>query len=145
MIRRKIASSEAGFNSIKGVQEKVLYLPLSGEGVFGQGLQDKLEKHKDDRAQVDSLLPEITMSNKRKGDYLAYLDSYPSKMGKISDNVNSINNSGYKKKIHIEEVKVVIIKVVIALPLSNPSVSRDNGRSKDGRSKDKKGGNWCSF
>jgi hypothetical protein len=63
MIRRKAAASESGLNTLKDIQAKVLYLPLTAEGVFGEGLEDKLEKRKEQREQLKELLPEF--SNKR--------------------------------------------------------------------------------
>ncbi|VDI31977.1 Hypothetical predicted protein [Mytilus galloprovincialis] len=66
MIRRKAAATESGLNNLKDIQAKVLYLPLSNEGVFGKGLEDKLEKRKEQREQLDDLLPEYKNNNKRK-------------------------------------------------------------------------------
>ena len=37
--RRKAAASDTGLNNLKDVQAKVLYLPLTGDGVFGKGLE----------------------------------------------------------------------------------------------------------
>ncbi|VDI32325.1 Hypothetical predicted protein [Mytilus galloprovincialis] len=61
----KAAATESGLNNLKDIQAKVLYLPLSNEGVFGKGLEDKLEKRKEQREQLDDLLPEYKNNNKR--------------------------------------------------------------------------------
>ncbi|CAC5392829.1 unnamed protein product [Mytilus coruscus] len=47
MIRRKCAATDAGINNLNDIQAKVLYLPLSDDGVFGQGLEKQLEKRKE--------------------------------------------------------------------------------------------------
>ena len=39
IVRRKAAVSDTGLNNLRDVQAKVLYLPLTGEGVFGKGLE----------------------------------------------------------------------------------------------------------
>ena len=44
IIRRKAAVSDTGLNNLKDVQAKVLYLPLTGDGVFGKGLEENLKK-----------------------------------------------------------------------------------------------------
>lgn len=137
MIRRKGAASDAGFNNIKGVQEKVLYLPLSGDGVFGQGLKDKLEKRKEDKAQVDSLLPELNPHKKRKSDFNNNHDSWPNKAGKFNDNANSgyTNDNrrggrgGYNKFSSSSSSRI-------------PSSGRDKDKDGSGRNRDKKSGSF---
>jgi hypothetical protein len=37
-----------------------LHLPLTAEGVFGEGLEDKLEKRKERSEQLKELLPEFS-------------------------------------------------------------------------------------
>ena len=44
IIPRKAA--DTGLNNLKDVQAKVLYLPLTGDGVFGKGLEENLKKRK---------------------------------------------------------------------------------------------------
>jgi Na+/phosphate symporter len=56
MIRRKATASESGLNTLKDIQAKVLYLPLTAEGVFGEGLEDKLEKRKEQSEQLKELV-----------------------------------------------------------------------------------------
>jgi hypothetical protein len=92
MIRRKAATSESGLNTLKGIQAKVLYLPLTAEGVFGEGLEDKLGKRKEQREQLKELLPEF--SNKRKPDFNTRQDTWPNKTPRysVNNNMNTNNN-----------------------------------------------------
>lgn len=62
IIRRKAAASDSGLNSLKDVQAKVLYLPLTGDGVFGKGLEDSLKKRKEQKEQLSDLIPEYDTS-----------------------------------------------------------------------------------
>jgi hypothetical protein len=64
MIRRKGASSDSVLNNLKDIQAKTLYLPLTEDEVFGKGLEKQLEKRKEQKEQLNDLLPEfITNSN----------------------------------------------------------------------------------
>jgi hypothetical protein len=92
MIRRKAATSESGLNTLKCIQAKVLYLPLTAEGVFGEGLEDKLGKRKEQREQLKELLPEF--SNKRKPDFNTRQDTWPNKTPRysVNNNMNTNNN-----------------------------------------------------
>lgn len=65
IIRRKAAVSDSGLNNLKDVQAKVLYLPLTGDGVFGKGLEENLKKRKEQKEQLVDLIPEYDSS---KGD-----------------------------------------------------------------------------
>jgi hypothetical protein len=44
---------------------QVLYLPLTAEGVFGEELEDKLEKRKEQSEQLKELLPEFSNNLQR--------------------------------------------------------------------------------
>ena len=68
IIRRKAAISDTGLNTLKDVQSKVLFLPLSGDGVFGKGLEDRLKHRKEQKDQLNDLVPELqeSRSSKRK-------------------------------------------------------------------------------
>ena len=92
IIRRKAATSESGLNTLKDIQAKVLYLPLTAEGVFGEGLEDKLGKRKEQREQLKELLPEF--SNKRKPDFNTRQDTWPNKTPRysVNNNMNTNNN-----------------------------------------------------
>ena len=46
-IQRKAVASDTGLDNLREVQAKVLYLPLSGKGVFGSRLQENLRKRKE--------------------------------------------------------------------------------------------------
>lgn len=59
MIRRKAAVSDSGLNTLKDLHSKVMFLPLTGEGVFGSGLQDKLKCRKEQKEQLTDLVPEF--------------------------------------------------------------------------------------
>ena len=52
IIRRKAAASDTGLNNLKEVQAQVMYLPLSGDGVFGKGLEECLKKRKEQKEQL---------------------------------------------------------------------------------------------
>ena len=49
IVHWKAAASDTGLNNSKDVQAKVLYLPLTGAGVFGNGLEGNLQKHKEQK------------------------------------------------------------------------------------------------
>ena len=68
IICRKAAISDTGLNTLKDVQSKVLFLPLSGDGVFGKGLEDRLKHRKEQKDQLNDLVPELqeSRSSKRK-------------------------------------------------------------------------------
>ncbi|KAK3093551.1 hypothetical protein FSP39_017216 [Pinctada imbricata] len=66
LIRRKAAIADTGLHSVKDVQAKIQNLPLSGDGVFGTGLEEKLKQRKDQKEQLSDLLPEYTGSNAMK-------------------------------------------------------------------------------
>ena len=91
MIRKKAAASESGLNTLKDIQAKVLYLPLTAEGVFGEGLEDKLEKRKERSEQLKELLPEF--SNKRKPDFNTRQNTWPNKTPRYSVNNNRNTNN----------------------------------------------------
>ena len=69
--QRKAAASDTGLNNLKDVQAKVLYLPLTGDGVFGTGLEESLKKRKEHKDQLIDLAleydtPKTDNSQKRK-------------------------------------------------------------------------------
>lgn len=66
MIRRKAAVTESGLNNIKDVQEKILYLPLAGDGVFGSALSSQLKQRKERNDQLNDLLPEFASKPKQQ-------------------------------------------------------------------------------
>ena len=52
LIRRKTAAQDTGLYTLKDVHNKIICLPLSDDGVFGQKLEEKLKERKE---QKDSL------------------------------------------------------------------------------------------
>lgn len=66
MVRRKAAISDSGLATLKDIQSKVMLLPLSGEGVFGPALQDKLKCRKEQKEQLSDLVPEFFESRPLK-------------------------------------------------------------------------------
>ena len=70
IIRREAAASDTGLNNLRDIQAKVLYLPLTGDGVFGKGLEANLKKRKEQKDQLSDLVPELadsrTTDNSRK-------------------------------------------------------------------------------
>ncbi|XP_060560765.1 uncharacterized protein LOC132720622 [Ruditapes philippinarum] len=64
--RRKAAVSDSGLNTLKDIQSKVMYLPLTADGVFGSGLQSKLKNRKEQKDQLTDLVPEFFERQKRK-------------------------------------------------------------------------------
>lgn len=62
IIRRKAAASDTGLNNLRDVQAKVLYLPLTGDGVFGNGLEENLKKRKEQKEQLSDLVPDFGQS-----------------------------------------------------------------------------------
>ena len=75
IIRRKAAISDSGLSSVKDAQNNVASLPLSGDGICGKGLEDKLKQRKEQREQLTDLLPEYNSrgnGNKRRSSYQDY-------------------------------------------------------------------------
>ena len=60
VVRRKAAFSDTGLDTLKDINVKVLDLPLTGVGVFGKGLEDKLKDRKEKKDQLNDLVPEIS-------------------------------------------------------------------------------------
>ena len=81
IVRRKAAASDTGLNNLRDVQAKVLYLPLSGEGVFGKGLEGNLRKRKEQKEQLSDLVPDFAQARSDSG-----------RKRKFVDNRNSWNN-----------------------------------------------------
>ena len=81
IVRRKAAASDTGLNNLRDVQAKVLYLPLSGEGVFGKGLEGNLQKRKEQKEQLSDLVPDFAQARSDSG-----------RKRKFVDNRNSWNN-----------------------------------------------------
>ena len=67
IVRRKAAASDTGLNNLRDVQAKVLYLPLSGEGVFGKGLEGNLQKRKEQKEQLSDLVPDFAQARSDSG------------------------------------------------------------------------------
>ena len=59
LIRRKCASHDSGLNNLTNVTSKMIYLPLTGDGVFGSGLEKELKHRKDQKDQIKDLVPEL--------------------------------------------------------------------------------------
>lgn len=98
IIRRKAAASDTGLNNLKDVQAKVLYLPLTGDGVFGKGLEENLKKRKEQKEQLSDLVPEFADSKtdnnrKRKSSFYDNRGSWNNKRSRndYSSNRNTFN------------------------------------------------------
>lgn len=145
MIRRKAAATESGLNNLKDIQAKVLYLPLSNEGVFGKGLEDKLEKRKEQREQLDDLLPEYKNNNKRKFESTQVRQDWQNKAPRYSSNnssthVNYNNANSADKRSGFSYNKSSV--------RSAPRKFQKDNKADDFGKKDKEkkaGGNWNSF
>ncbi|CAG2257755.1 unnamed protein product [Mytilus edulis] len=145
MIRRKAAATESGLNNLKDIQAKVLYLPLSNEGVFGKGLEDKLEKRKEQREQLDDLLPEYKNNNKRKFESTQVRQDWQNKAPRYSSNnssthVNYNNANSADKRSGFNYNKSSVRSV--------PRKFQKDNKADDFGKKDKEkkaGGNWNSF
>ncbi|VDI35016.1 Hypothetical predicted protein [Mytilus galloprovincialis] len=145
MIRRKAAATESGLNNLKDIQAKVLYLPLSNEGVFGKGLEDKLEKRKEQREQLDDLLPEYKNNNKRKFESTQVRQDWQNKAPRYSSNnssthVNYNNANSADKRSGFNYNKSSV--------RSAPEKFQKDNKADDFGKKDKEkkaGGNWNSF
>ena len=68
LIRRKAAAQDSGLTTLKDMRSKCQYLPLTSEGVFGKGLEDCLEKRKEQKDQLSDLLPEFSRKRKFEND-----------------------------------------------------------------------------
>ncbi|CAG2256615.1 unnamed protein product [Mytilus edulis] len=143
MIRRKCAATDAGINNLNDIQAKVLYLPLSDDGVFGQGLEKQLEKRKEQREQLEDLLPEFHKNNKRKLDYDS-CDSCSNKQTKFTGNstYNNYNNNYKKPSFNTNRQS--------SLNSSHKSLQRGGFGNKGKKDKDTKTsnsgtGSWGSF
>ena len=76
-----VGKPDTGLNNLRDVQAKVLYLPLSGEGVFGKGLEGNLQKRKEQKEQLSDLVPDFAQTRSDSG-----------RKRKFVDNRNSWNN-----------------------------------------------------
>ena len=88
IVRRKAAASDTGLSSVKDVNTIIHCLPLSDEGVFGKGLEEKLKQRKDHKEQLSDLLPEYHANKKQKRKFSGNSSSYydgPAKSGKAND------------------------------------------------------------
>ena len=88
IVRRKAAASDTGLSSVKDVNTKIHCLPLSDEGVFGKGLEEKLKQRKDQKEQLSDLLPEYHANKQQKRKFSGNSSSYydgPAKRGKAND------------------------------------------------------------
>ena len=72
---------------MNAIKDKTQYLPLTG-GVFGEALNNCLEKRKGQKEQLNDLLPELGRDRKRKADY------GNSKANWHTGNKNSNHNAG---------------------------------------------------
>ena len=145
LIRRKATAQDSGLVNLKDMRSKCQYLPLTGDGVFGKGLETCLEKRKEQREQLSELLPEF--NRKRKFDYdtrdsWSSTNKIPKYNSSEQNNSNargnnrvtgsSANNSNYRK------------------PLGQKDFNK-NVPKQDGNKKDYKGGksstqsSWGSF
>ncbi|CAC5406862.1 unnamed protein product [Mytilus coruscus] len=134
IIRRKCAATDAGINNLNDIQAKVLYLPLSKDDVFGQGLEKQLEKRKEQREQLEDLLPEFHKSNKRKLDY-DIRDSWSNKQSKFAGNstYNNYNNNYKNPSFNTNRQS--------SINSSNKSLQRGGFGNKDRKDKDVKTSN----
>ena len=57
--------ADTGLDTLKDIDVKVLGLPLNSQGVFGQGLEDKLKDRKEKKDQLSDLVPERFDNKKR--------------------------------------------------------------------------------
>ena len=109
IVRRKAAVADSGLSSVKDMQNKVLSLPLSGEGVCGKGLEEKLKQRKEQREQLNDLLPEYgskSSGTKRRGstNYQDYSSNrWPSKRPRTeysSDYRQRSRASSFRRSYH---------------------------------------------
>ena len=64
IIRHEAVVADTGLDTLKDIHVKVLDLPLR-QGVFGQGLEDKLKDRKEKKDQLSDLVPELFYNKKR--------------------------------------------------------------------------------
>ena len=132
-----MAAADSGLGTLKEVQAKVLYLP-SSDGVFGKGLEETLEKRKEQKDQLNDLLPEFNFAkNKRKFD------------NENRDNWNNkIPRSSYTEKPKPSYSNVHMNKQNVSKTFSRPSQKQDvKSKEKENIAdkKDKFGKNWDGF
>ena len=132
LVRRKAAASDSGLGNLKDIQAKVLYLPLSPEGVFGKGLEEKLEKRKEQKEQLDDLLPEFSSNrNKRKSDF-DNKENWKSKVPKLSYTENSKPSNN----------KQNFSKSYTSRPSQKPDVKTRDKENVNADKRDKSGKSW---
>ncbi|KAH3689430.1 hypothetical protein DPMN_194053 [Dreissena polymorpha] len=66
LVRRKAAVTDTFLSTLKDIHSKVMFLPLSSEGVFGSGLHSKLTSRKEQKDQMNDLMPEFFDKPERK-------------------------------------------------------------------------------
>ncbi|KAH3855582.1 hypothetical protein DPMN_098150 [Dreissena polymorpha] len=65
MVHRKAAMADSGLNDSKDLRNHILNLPLSHEGSFGTGLEQKLKERQEINKQISDLLHEFSRGPKR--------------------------------------------------------------------------------
>ena len=90
-IRRKAAVSDSGLDTLKDIHSKVMFLPLTGDGVFGSGLQDKLKCRKEQKEQLSDLVPEFFENKATKWKNTSY--DYRPNFKQVR-----LDNSGFRNK-----------------------------------------------
>lgn len=64
LIRRKATMEDTGLAELKDIKPHVWNLPLSGKGVFGDGLEKTLRDRQEMNKQISDLLPEVDRKRK---------------------------------------------------------------------------------
>ena len=65
IICHKAAASDSGLADLKDVQAKVMYLTLTGDGVFGKGLEQQIRVCKEQKKQLKDILTDWPDNNAR--------------------------------------------------------------------------------
>ena len=101
LIRRRAAGEDSGLANVKELNSKCQYLPLTDDGLFGQAFESCLEKRKEQKDQLNDLLPEFVNkdSRKRRFDSSVNTDSRTVKVAKQTDQIHAKSNRGQASSV----------------------------------------------
>lgn len=148
LIRRKAAAQDSGLVNLKDIQSKVQYMPLSEDGVFGQGLESCLEKRKEQKDQLNDLLPELNRKRKFEDNREFWVNKAPKYNS--DQNINSRNTGNTSAPNSNSNSRVNYTRKNYNKPQQKDS--NNKGTAKEGNKKDQNNkssaqntGGWGSF
>ena len=90
LVRCRAAMADTGLHDFKDLKTAVWTLPLSHNGVFGEGLEKKLKDRQELSKQIGDLLPEVSRKKKSSS---SETQSKPWKRPRFNDEKSTIRGS----------------------------------------------------